>query len=321
MATDLIPDIDAEYRQIREECALLPRRNAVTSITGPDAAEFLQGQITNDAAGLETGSGCYALLLDRKGHVQADMRVLRRGDEDFQIDTASAAGADLLKHLRTYMIGRKVQVDPIDRALISLLGPGSTAITGLAPGDEMDFTEATIAGAECLVVATNSGLDVFCEPEAAASVTGQLIADRAVPVSEAAAEIVRVEAGRPRLEYEMSAGPMPAEAGVVGRAVDFNKGCYIGQEPVARLHYRGKPNRFLRGLRLDGPAGAQDPVLLGERNLGTIGTAVVSPASGRIALAILRKEAEPGDEVSIETEAGAVPATVVPLPFVGGELS
>ncbi len=318
MATELIPDIDAEYRQIREECALLRRESSVISVTGPDAAEYLQGQITNDAEGLEPGSGRYALLLDRKGHIQADMRVLRLGEGEFQIDTSPAAGPGLLKHLKTYMIGRDVQVGESDRALISLLGPGSTAVTGLAPGDEMDFTGATIAGAECLVVATDAGLDVFCGTEAVTAVTGQLVADRAVPVSEDAAEIFRVESGRPRLEYELSAGPMPAEAGLVERAVDFTKGCYIGQEPVARLHYRGRPNRFLRGLRLDGRAAPGDPVRLGERELGSIGTVVVSPASGHIALAILRKEAEPGAEVTVNTADGEVAATVTPLPFIEG---
>jgi folate-binding protein YgfZ len=317
VTTETIPDIDAEYRQIREECALLPRDRAVITVKGPDAAEYLQGQITNDAESLETGSGCYALLLDRKGHVQADMRLLRLGDEEFQIDAAPAAGPGLLRHLRTYMIGREVEVDEADRVLISLLGPGSAATTGLAPGDEMDFTRAKIAGATCLVVATDTGLDLFCDRPAAAEVSAQLVADRAVPVSEAAAEIVRVESGRPRLENEMSAGPMPAEAGLVDRAVDFTKGCYIGQEPVARLHYRGRPNRFLRGLRLDGPAASGDPVRLRERELGTLGTAVVSPASGHIALAILRKEAEPGTEVTVTTQDGEVSATVVTLPFIG----
>ncbi len=114
---------------------------------------------------------------------------------------------------------------------------------------------------------------------------------------------------------------MPAEAGVVERAVDFTKGCYVGQEPVARLHYRGRPNRHLRGLMLDGPVADGDPVRLGERSLGSIGTAVISPASGRIALAILRREAEPGTVVSIESADGETTGTVVDLPFPAAEES
>ena len=106
---------------------------------------------------------------------------------------------------------------------------------------------------------------------------------------------------------------MPAEAGIVERAVDFTKGCYIGQEPVARLHYRGRPNRHLRGLRFAGSAATGDAVRLGDRDLGTVGTVVLSPASGRIGLAILRKEAEPGATVTVATESGETEATVVDL--------
>jgi folate-binding protein YgfZ len=319
VATETLPDIDAEYRQIREECAMLRREASVITVSGPDAAEFLQGQVTNDTEKLRPGSGCYALLLDRKGHIQADMRLLRLAEAEFQIDTAPSAGPGLIKHLRTYMIGREVAVEEADRALISLLGPAATAVTGLAPGEEMDFTRAGFAGADCLVVATDLGLDIFCEGEAVEPVFKELAARGAVEVSEAAADILRVETGRPRIENEMAAAPMPAEAGLVERAVDFEKGCYIGQEPVARLHYRGRPNRFLRGLRLDGPVSEGDQVMLGERNLGVIGTSVLSPASGYIALAILRKEAEPGGQVLVTTGEADVAASVVSLPFLGEE--
>ena len=121
-----------------------------------------------------------------------------------------------------------------------------------------------------------------------------------------------METGRPRFGHEMTTATMPQEAGINDRAVSFTKGCYIGQETVARLHYRGKPNRHLRGLRLSAPAAEGDPVRLGERELGTIGTAVISPARGPIALAILRREAEPG--TAVEVGAGTA-AEVVEPPF------
>ncbi len=314
-----LPDLDAEYRQVREECGLLAgaTRDWI-EVTGPDASEYLQSQVTNETEDLATGSGTYAALLDRKGHLQADMRILRLDDESFLLDTEPAAGPALLKHLGMYKIGRKVEVEGTERSLLSLVGPGSVEVTGLAPGVENDFTEATIAGAECLVVVTANGLDVICAPEAEDAVRTQLEADRAVPVSEAAAEILRVESGRPRFGIDMTEENMPAEAGIVERAVSFTKGCYIGQEPVARLHYKGRPNRHLRGLKLAGPVSPGDPVQLDEKPLGEIGTAVLSPASGRIALAILRKEAEPGSTVSVETGEGPVEAQVVELPFVEG---
>jgi folate-binding protein YgfZ len=110
----------------------------------------------------------------------------------------------------------------------------------------------------------------------------------------------------------MSATTIPQEAGINDRAVSFTKGCYIGQETVARLHYKGKPNRRLVGLRLSASAAAGDPIRLGDRELGTVGTAVLSPARGPIALAIVRREAELGD--TVEVGDGAT-AELVELPF------
>jgi folate-binding protein YgfZ len=111
----------------------------------------------------------------------------------------------------------------------------------------------------------------------------------------------------------MGAETMPAEAGIVEDAISFTKGCYIGQETVARLHYKGRPNRHLRGLRLSAPAEPGAPLHLGEKEVGRLGSAGVSPALGPIALAILRREAEPGAELAVGED--GVTARVVDLPF------
>ena len=126
-----------------------------------------------------------------------------------------------------------------------------------------------------------------------------LIERGAGEIGEQAAEIARIEAGVPRFGAEITPATMPAEAGIVEEAVSFTKGCYIGQETVARLHYRGKPNRHLRGLRFDAPAARGDALRLGEREVGVVGSACVSPALGPIGLAILRREAEPGATLSL----------------------
>ena len=118
-------------------------------------------------------------------------------------------------------------------------------------------------------------------------------------VSADAAEIVRVESRRPRFGREMTTETIPQEAGINERAVSFTKGCYIGQETVARLHYKGKPNRHLRGLRSSRVLEAGAEVRAGEKVVGRVGTAVLSPALGPVALAIVRREAEPGAEVSV----------------------
>ena len=132
-------------------------------------------------------------------------------------------------------------------------------------------------------------------------------------VDPAAAEIVRIESGRPRFGAEMSTATMPAEAGIVDAAVSFTKGCYIGQEPVARLHHRGRPNRHLRGLLLAAPVEPGTALRLGEKEVGRVGSACVSPAHGPIALAIVRREAEPGAELAVGED--GVTARVADLPF------
>ena len=141
----------------------------------------------------------------------------------------------------------------------------------------------------------------------------ELEAAGAVPVSEAAAEVLRVESGRPRYGVDLDQTVIPQEAGLNERAVSFTKGCYVGQETVARLHYRGKPNRHLRGLRLSEPAPSGAELRLGEKVVGRLGSVVVSPRLGPIALALVRREAAPGDRLAVEGSAAS--AEVVELPF------
>ena len=163
-----------------------------------------------------------------------------------------------------------------------------------------------------MLVRTDAGVDVFAPAGAKAAVAAAL----AVPeVDEATAEIVRIERGRPRYGIELDDGVIPQEAGINERAVSFTKGCYVGQETVARLHYRGKPNRHLRGLRLSGPASTGDVLRLGEKEVGRLASVALSPVHGPIALALVRREAAPGATLSVAE--GDVTADVVALPFEG----
>jgi tRNA-modifying protein YgfZ len=142
-----------------------------------------------------------------------------------------------------------------------------------------------------------------------------LIEAGAIAVDEAAAELVRVESGRPRYGIDLDETTIPQEAGLNDRAVSFTKGCYVGQETVARLHYKGKPNRHLRGLRLSAGVAQGDEVTFGDRVVGKIGTATASPVHGPIALAVLRREVGPGDRVKVGPD--GVDADVADLPFSG----
>jgi tRNA-modifying protein YgfZ len=316
MSTAPAIELDGQYRALREEAGFLARDRAALLVTGEDAAEYLQGQLTNDIEALEPKGGYYAALLDRKGHLTSDMRVLRLEDGDLWLDLEPEAAEAVLKHLRTYSIGREVQIEDVtDRwAIVSLIGPRAGELSGLdGLGPEHAQRLRQWDGTDVLGVATDVGVDLIANAEDAAALEALLAASGAVPVSEEAAEIVRVESGRARFGLDMTSEHMPAEAGIVERAIDFEKGCYIGQEPVARLHYRGKPNRTLRGLRLSAPVAHGDPLRLGEKEVGLIGTACLSPAHGPIALAIVRREAEAGEQLAVGD--GATTAEVVDLPF------
>ncbi len=221
----------------------------------------------------------------------------------------------MLRHLSMYSVGREVAVEDHTGSLelVSVVGPASAELAGLAPlGAENDHAEGKLDGIEVLSIRTDLGLDLVVAAEDADGTLEALAARGIAQVTEDALEIVRVESGRPRFGREMTPETIPQEAGINERAVSFTKGCYIGQETVARLHYKGKPNRHLRGLRLAAGAEAGAVVTLGDRELGKIGTAVLSPAHGPIALAILRREAQPGDEVLV---GGEIPAEVADLPF------
>jgi tRNA-modifying protein YgfZ len=319
MATEALPELDAQYRVLREEAGILDRsERGKLAVRGAEAADYMQGQLTNDVEALEPGEGCYCALLDRKGHIQADARVLRLAEDEFWVDTEGPTTEILRRHLETYKIGREVEIADLtaERAIVSLLGPRAATLAGVSPGPEHSHSEGEVAGVSGRWVATDLGLDLIVATQDAGRLRDALLEPGAVEVSEAAAEIARVESGRPRFGAEMSAATMPAEAGIVDRAVDFEKGCYIGQEPVARLHYRGKPNRQLRGLRLSAPGQAGAELRLEEREVGLIGTACVSPALGPIALAVVRREAEPGGTLRVGD--GTTTAEVIELPFGAG---
>jgi len=312
-----IVELDAQYRQLREECGLVDRSNrGMLLVEGPEATEYLQGQLTNDIEALGAGEGCYAALLDRKGHMQADMRVLRLAEDQIWIDTEPVGLEAARRHLQTYKIGRDVEVEDVsaDRALLSLIGPRAVELACSPPLVEHSSAEIAVAGIECHAVGAASGVDLIAESEDVERLHTALLAAGATEVSDEATEILRIEAGVPRFGAEMDAGTMPAEAGIVERAVSFSKGCYIGQETVARLHYKGKPNRHLRGLRLSTPTAPGAPLRLDDKEVGRIGSSCVSPAHGPIGLAILRREAAPGDELAVGED--GVTARVADLPFV-----
>jgi folate-binding protein YgfZ len=320
MAT-LTDDIASEYRALKDGCGLLDRsERGKLALTGSDRKAFLAGQVTNDIEGLVAGAGCYAAFLTHKGKMLGDLRVLavEEGDAEPELllDTERATLQALFDLVRRFKIGYDVELHKrtLQRGLLSLVGPRARAVAGAEdlPAAEHSHRAGAIDGRPVRLIATDAGVDVLCDADATDAVRDALLAAGATAASEAAAEIVRVERGRPRYGRDLDDATIPQEAGLNERAVSFTKGCYVGQETVARLYYRGKPNRHLRGLRLSAPAPIGAELRLGERIVGTLSSSVVSPALGPIALALVRREASPGDTVALD---GGASAEVVELPF------
>jgi folate-binding protein YgfZ len=321
MAT--VDTLPTAYEACTSGAGLIDRSEAgKLLLTGEQAQLFLDGQVSNDIASLERGHGRYAALLTNKGRMLGDLRAIATADGLLVVCERVALQA-LFDQVRRGLIGWQAELHKrtLELGLLSLVGPRSEEVARAAglpiPGAE----EHDVAGdASTYVVRTDGGLDVLPEAARAAEVRAALLAAGAVEAPEAVAEIVRVERGRPRYGIDLDESVMPAEAGIVERAVSFTKGCYVGQETVARLHWKGKPNRHLRGLELSAPVATGAAVTVAgdegaqPREVGRVGSAVVSPAAGPIALAILRREVVPGDRVLVGDS--AVEAQVVTPPMI-----
>jgi tRNA-modifying protein YgfZ len=314
----------AEHRTLAEGCGQLDRsERGKLALSGSGAVEFLNGQVTNELAELQPGEGRYAAFLTHKGKMLGDLRIIATGGytdgapSELQLDTERAALQELFDMIRRFKVGYDVELHKrtLERGLLSLIGPQSARVAGTEGLAEAEHANAPIEldGIAALAIRTDVGIDVLCEAGDTKRIAAALRGRGAQPVSEQAAECVRVEHGRPRFGIDIDQTTIPQEAGLNERAVSFTKGCYVGQETVARLHWKGKPNRHLRGLHLSAPASTGDQLYLGERVVGQIGSFALSPHHGPIALALVRREAEPGTTVLVGDSAAT--AEVVELPF------
>ncbi len=252
------------------------RPRAFVRVAGPQAAEYLQRMITNDVLALEPGSSCEALLLTPKARVIAPLVVLRRGENDFLLLTEPELGEVVRDHLVRGRFAARVEIAVAEHSSYLLLGEGEGEGDGLfVPNQEFGM-----AAVEVLDRSPPTGL-----PE----------------ITETELERLRIAAGTPRFGREIDDRVLPAEAGLEERAISFTKGCYPGQEPVARLHYRGHVNRALRVLRIEA---SEVPVRDAEiLHLGTaVGrvTSAVSADGGVLGLGYVRVEVPEDAELSVE---------------------
>lgn len=289
----------AGYARLRPggEGAAVRGRAALIWVEGPDATGFLHGLMSNDVAGLAPGGACRTLLLDAKGHLQAHLRVRRDAEDAFTLLVDAETAEQVAAMLDRYHFSEDLDLlGPEEAQLVTVAG----APEGAAEAAELAVPSA-LPGALDLVV-----------PDAAAAIAGL-----GLPEAPAEAlEMARIAAGVPRIGVDTGPSTLVQEAGLEDVAVSFDKGCYLGQETVARAQFRGRVNRVLRGLSLpDPPPPASARVLREGREVGRLTSRAVTPDLGAIGLAVLRREAAPGSDVEVETEDGAVAARVVELPF------
>lgn len=298
-------------------------------VEGPRAPQVLGGLLSTDVASMAAGDAGLSFILNAKGRPLAMPRVLRL-DSAFVLDVSRAALPGLLDHFSVYLPPRFAAVTELEGGTrCSLIGPRwSEAAARLGLGEHrpgaVRETNLGVDGMPVLAAFRDAedggGIDLYAWHGRAAPALSALAIDLgATPVVESDHEVWRIEQGSPRYGIDVTTDNLPQETGLVGRAVDFRKGCYTGQEVVARIHYRGHVNRHLRGLSAaEGETARPLPpgsdVYDGTRPMARVTSSCTSPRLGPIALAYVRREAEPGARLS-PTPDGPPEWTVRELPF------
>ena len=283
---------------LRSTLGAVPIVRDVVVVHGPEAVEFLQGQLSQDVAGLAVGASAPSLLLQPTGKVDALLRVTRLGDDEVLLDVDAGWGDAVLARLRRFKLRTKADLDPATWHGVALRGPGAEQAHGVG-------THRLMAGWP--------GVE-------AVDVLGPDGGKSDVPDAEACAlEALRIESGVPVLGAEITDATIPAELGqwVIDASVSFTKGCYTGQERVARIDSRGgKVPRPVRGLLLDGRVPAVGAaVLLDGAEVGAVTSSAASEVLGPVALAVIGRGVEVGAAVQVAADGEPISATVAELPL------
>lgn len=336
----LSDDARAAYHALRTGAVALARPDHLhLEFLGPKAGEVLTGLVTNDVLALAPGAAQYAVTLTPKGKVIADMRIARVADERYVTSSTLPTGTAWHDLVRKYVNPRLATYGVLPRATVSCFGPrAAEAVARVlamiggghaadvdrnagaaadAAADAGERTDVVAHASDVLVLPTAElgdvpGFDLLVAPDHAAAVLGALLADATVtPGHEAALEVARIAAGRPRCGVDMDDTTIPQEAnlGDFG-ALSFDKGCYTGQETVARLHFRGHVNKSLRRIRASAavPRGGEVRTADGKV-VGDLRSTAISPTDGPIGLAMIRREVAAGATVTAHWD-GAEPVTL-----------
>ncbi len=332
-------DWNAEHAALRTTVGILDLSfRGRFCLTGADRVRLLNGQVTQDIKTLGEFAGCRAAFCNAKGRLVAEAFIYAL-KEEILLDVEPGATAGLLARLEHHIVAEDVQVVDVVPYynLLSLQGPMADEVArrvgwfSAVPEKNLQVVSAAVEGWGDLYLirharTTAPGLDLFVPMEATeAAFQALVLAVAAVggrPVGFAALEIARIEAGIPRFGIDMDETHLPPEAGMDRDAISYTKGCYTGQETIARIRTYGQVTKALRGLRLPDELETLpekgDVLIRDNREVGKITSAIRSPALGRnIALGYVRKECNAiGSQLILRLAGGAeVPVEVVELPF------
>ncbi len=299
------PGFDEDYRALRSGVGVVAQGRDVLRVSGADAVEFVQGQLSQDIAAIAVGGSADSLILTPQGKLDALVRVSRTGPDELVIDVHPGFGEMVAARLARFKLRVKVAIEPLAWNMVALRGPQAASVA-----EEARRAPGTAVAAPFSWNGV-SGVDLLGESPA--------VGGEVRPCSAPAWESVRVEAGIPVMGAELDDRTIPAEADLLDRAVSFTKGCYTGQELVARLDSRGnRVARRLRGLVVGlpspGVAGSTSStpapgseIAIEGKVVGAVTSSAWSPGLARpVALAYLHRSVEPSSIVEVRVR-GPVP--------------
>ena len=317
-----------DYRALQEGAALgaaAPRGRI--AVAGRDRATYLQGLLTNDIVALTPGTGCYSAWLTPQGRMLTDLHVLESGDM-ILLDVPADLVEGTLQRLDQFLFSEDVQLADLSAAVrsVSIHGPAAGAlleralsgVTGLAGWSDHQHAKGAFDGAPVSVVRLDQvgvpGYCVYLAPDVQPALVEALQGAGAVTASPETMEAARLESGYPLFGIDMDTDTIPLEAGIEGRAISLTKGCYVGQEVIIRVLHRGhgRVAKRLVTLLVEGDAPQRGAVVRsGEKEIGRVTSAAVSPRFGALALAYVHRDfVEPGTAVVVDVPGSRAAATV-----------
>lgn len=313
----------SEYVAMRSGALLIDRGDRLRiRFGGARAAEIITGLVTNDVSALTQGEGQYAAALTPKGKIAADLRIFA-DSEGLLTDASPRAANNWRDIVKKYVNPRVTPYRDVSAEVrdLGVFGPKSRRMIGAATGaDEVALgalqpyghLQVTMGDAR-IMIARNGELDIegyeiFASPQVERLIRDRLLAAGAIPGSARVWDIARIEAGRPEWGIDMNDSTIPQEANfdALG-AISYTKGCYTGQETVARVHFRGHVNRFLRRLHfVSASVPPTNAELIDDAGniVGDVRSVAISPRHGGVALAMVRREVAPGTTLHARWEGG-----------------